>query len=143
MSLITIENIEHEIRELLEKRQMNCDTLERFVLLSEAKEHLAGGHIPAMFTEEDARKWVAHMEPPARWTMEQTSSVLKQHGWNHRACEFYAVMNSLVSDYGATMAKYGVDRTDLWAELAHDWLNDTDAKREKTAEYWKNIVKHE
>lgn len=38
----------------------------------------------------------------------------------------------LVSDYGGTIGKYGIDRSDLWADLAHDFPNNGDAVPGKT-----------
>ncbi len=55
---------------------------------------------------------------------------------------FYAVMNSLWSDYGATIQRRGMDSTDLWADLARDWLCDEDARRDKAASYYADIVAH-
>ena len=52
-----------------------------------------------------AKEWATHMNPPARWTMDQTTAVMRQQGYNHKPCKFYAVMNALASDYGKTMAK--------------------------------------
>ena len=46
-----------------------------------------------------------------------------------RAC---TVTNMLVSDYGGTIGKYGIDRSDLWADLAHDFPNNGDAVPGKT-----------
>ena len=53
-----------------------------------------------------------------------------------------AMMNSLASDYGKTMAKYGADKPEIWAELANDWLNDADAKDGKATIYFRDIVQH-
>ena len=51
-------------------------------------------------------------------------------------------MNMLNSDVGKTMARYGADRTEVWASLAHDWLSDIDAEPDKLGRYWRDIVKH-
>lgn len=45
-----------------------------------------------------------------------------------------------VSDYGKTIAKYGMDKPDVWAELAHDWLDDKDSADGKTEIYYREIV---
>lgn len=137
---ITIPNIEREMQQLLTEGWMCRDTLKELVLLGEAMELL--GETGREFTEADARKWVSHMDPPARWTMEQTTAVMRQHGYEHRPCVFYAVMNMLWSDYGKTVTKYGVDRADFWAEMANDWINDPDSESMKTGRYWRDIVKH-
>lgn len=140
MKHITAKNIEKEMMELLDKAPMTCANLEKFVLLAKSMKYM--GRVHREFTEEDAREWVSHMNPPARWTMDQTTAVMQQRGYNHRPCEFYAVMNALASDYGKSIAKYGVDRPDVWADLAHDWLEDADAADGKVGRYWRDIVEH-
>lgn len=141
MEHITIPNIEKEIKHILASKPMSEESLEMFVLLCNAMKYMS--FVDNVFTEADARKWVRSMDPPARWTMEQTSSVMRQMGYDHEPIEFYAVINSLVSDYGKTMGKYGADKTEIWAELAHDWLEDKDAEADKVGRYWRDIVKHE
>jgi hypothetical protein len=141
MEKITVENIEKEINMMLEELPLNCVNLERFVLYSKAKKYLCKEHHG--LTDEEARMWVEHMHPAARWTKDQTTAVMHQKGYDHKPCEFWAVMNALVSDYGSTMSKYGADRADVWADLAHDWLNDSDAVANKAGMYFKTIVMHE
>lgn len=136
--MFTVPEIEKALNEYMSK-PMTAANLQMFNELSEAMRNMA--HMSRTFTEADAKEWVKHMNPPARWTMEQTTAAMKQHGYDHRACEFYAVMNSLASDYGKTMARYGADRTDVWADLAHDWLDDIDAEEDKAGRYWRDIVK--
>lgn len=140
MKHITVENIEKEMMELLNEAPMTCTNLEKFVLLAKAMKYM--GKVRREFTEEDAREWVSHMNPPARWTMDQTTAVMNQRGYHHKPCEFWTVMNMLVSDYGATMAKYGADKPEVWADLAHNWLDDADADDGKTGRYWRDIAKH-
>ena len=140
MEQITTANIEKEISNLLENAPMSFANLEKFVLLCKAMKYL--GKLHREFTEEDAKEWARHMNPPARWTMEQTTAVMHKHNYDHRPCEFYAVMNALASDYGKTMAKYGMDKPEVWADLAHDWLADADAEEDKTGRYWRDVVKH-
>ena len=140
MEHITIENIEKEIQHILEHKPMTCDNLERFVLLCRAMKYL--GRIHHEFTEEDAKEWAAHMDPPPRWTMEQTSAVMAQNGYYHKPCEFWMAMNMLFSDYGKTLIKNNMDKPEIWAAMAHDFLDDPDAQPDKIARYWRDIVKH-
>ena len=137
---ITVENLEMEINRIEQDAPLNCVNLERLVLYCKAKKYLAMDH--EEFTEEDAKAWIARMKPAARWTQDQTTAVMRQHGYDHKPCEFWVVMNSLVSDYGDTMARYGLDRPDVWAEMAHDWLEDDDAETGKTERYFRAIVRH-
>ena len=140
MMHITKANIENEITKMLEYSPMTCDNLERYVLLCKAMKYI--DHTDREFTEADAREWVEHMDPPARWTMDQTTAVMRKHGYNHKPCVFYAVMNMLWSDYGKTVAKFGFDIVDLWAEMADDFIDDVDAEDMKVGRYWRDIVRH-
>ena len=137
---INIPNVEHEIHELLEKGWMCRDDLKKLVLLGDVMEML--GHVHREFTETDAKEWVSHMDPPGRWTMDQTTTVMEQMGYHFRPCVFYAVMNMLWSDYGATVAKHGLDRPAFWAELARDFIDDPDAENMKVGRYWRDIARH-
>lgn len=137
---ITISNVEHEIHELLEKGWMCRDDLKKLILLGEAMEML--GHVDQEFTEADAREWVSHMDPPGKWTMDQTTTVMEQMGYHFRPCVFYAVMNMLWSDYGKTIEKHGLDRPAFWAELAKDFIDDKDSEDMKVGRYWRDIVRH-
>jgi hypothetical protein len=137
---ITIPNIEEEMREILKKGWMCRDDIKHLVLLGEAMDVMH--HVDREFTEEDARKWVEHMDPPARWTMEQTTAVMRQFGYSHRPCVFYAVMNMLFSDYGRTVIRFNVDKPEFWAALAHDFIDDPDAEDMKVGRYWRDIVRH-
>ena len=140
MEHITTANIEKEITNILDNKPMSCDNLERFVLLCKAMKYLGKTH--REFTEEDAKEWAKHMNPPARWTMEQTTAVMRQNGYKHKPCEFWVIMNMLFSDYGKTMIKYGADKPEIWAALAHDFIDDIDADEDKVGRYWRDIVKH-
>lgn len=136
---ISIPAIEEEMHELLEKGWMCRDDLKMLVLLGDAMQYLA--HTDREFTEADANDWVAHMNPPARWSMEQTTAVMRQRGYDHKPCVFWATMNAMASDYGKTMAKYGADKPEVWADLADDFIEDADAVDGKVGRYWRDIVK--
>ena len=140
MEHITIENIEKEIQYILDHKPMSCDNLERFVLLCQAMKYMERIHHE--FTEEDAKEWAKHMDPPPRWAMEQTSAVMAQNGYYHKPCEFWVVMNMLFSDYGKTLIKNNMDKPEIWAAMAHDFLDDPDAQPDKVGRYWRDIVKH-
>lgn len=137
---ITIPNIEQEIKEVLEKGWMCRDDLKKLVLLGEAMEMM--GHVDREFTEADAKEWVEHMDPPGKWTIEQTTAVMRQYGYQHKPYVFYAAMNMLWSDYGKTAAKYGLDRADFWAAMANDFISDPDAEDMKVGRYWRDIARH-
>lgn len=140
MKKFTQANVEEWLHEFIEENPLTCANAEKFNVMCMTMKNL--GFMHREFTEEDAKEWVASMSPPARWTMEQTTMVMRQNGYGHKPCEFWAVMNALASDYGKTMAKYGADKPEVWADLAHDWLTDSDAETNKAGRYWRDIVKH-
>lgn len=138
MEKITKANVSREISELLESCPMTWQNLERLSLLYKVRKYIQCEK--KSLTEAEAQEWCKHMDPSARWSMEQTTSFLQQKGYCHDPIEFYAVINSMVSDYGKTIAKYGMDKPDVWAELAHDWLDDKDSADGKTEIYYREIV---
>lgn len=140
MKKFTQANVEEWLHEFIEENPLTCANAEKFNVMCMTMKNL--GFMNREFTEEDAKEWVASMSPPARWTIEQTTAVMNQRGYHQKPCEFWAVMNMLFSDYGATMTKYGMDRLEIWADLAYDWLNDHDAEFDKPGRYWRDIVKH-
>lgn len=140
MEKITLQAVEHEMTELLEHNGMTMGALERFNVLSNARHNLAA--MPCHFDEETAREWVARMNPAARWDLAQTTAVMQSKGYNHRPCEFWAVMNMLYSDYGKVMTKYGADKPEIWADMADAWITDPDARPHKTGRYYRDIVEH-
>ena len=140
MKQFTQKHIEEWLEEFVEEMPLTCANAEKFNIMCKAMKNL--GHMGREFTEEDAREWVASMNPPGKWTMEQTTEVMHKQGYSHRPCEFWAVMNALYSDYGKTMAKIGADKPEVWAALAHDWLEDADAEEDKAGRYWRDVVKH-
>ena len=140
MHKITTGCIEKEIENLLENGSFSYSNLERFNMLCKAMRNLS--HIHREFTEADAQEWAKSMNPPAKWTMDQTTAVMKQCGYCHDACEFWVVMNAMYSDYGKTLAKHNVDKTEVWAALAHDFIDDPDAESDKVGRYWRDIVRH-
>ena len=140
MSGITNECIEKELQSLLEKGSLNPSNIRWFNDLCKAMWNLS--KMRHEFTEEDAKEWAKHMDPPARWTMEQTTAVMNQNGYYHNPCEFWITMNMLFSDYGKTLIKNNMDKPEIWAALAHDFLADPDAKADKLGRYWRDVVKH-
>jgi len=135
----TIREIEEELERVKGKRP-TLQTLSMYVLLNQAMDYLQKDGREE-FTREDAEKWVKHMTPPARWTKDQTTAAMQQRGYKDNPTEFYAIMNAMASDYGKTMAKYGADKPEVYADLAHDWLDDADAKEGKAAAYFRDVVK--
>lgn len=140
MYKITNECIEKELTVMLEKGSLTPGNVRWINDLSLLMQNIKKMHHE--FTEEDAKEWAKHMNPPARWTMEQTTAVMHQNGYSHKPCEFWVVMNMLFSDYGKTMIKFSADKPEIWAALAHDFLDDPDTKPDKVGRYWRDVVKH-
>lgn len=133
-------DIEHWLEEFVESMPLTCSNAEMFNVMCETMRNMS--HMHRTFTEEDARAWVAAMNPPAKWTMEQTTDVMFKQGYHHKPFEFWAVMNAMYSDYGKTMVKFNADKPEVYAALTHDWLDDADAEEGKAGRYWRDVVKH-
>lgn len=60
-----------------------------------------------------------------------------------RICKykFWAVMNSLYSDYGKSLGKTNIT-PEIYGELTKDWIEDEDAVTEKAAAYYTYVVEH-
>lgn len=97
----------------------------------------------------DAKKWAAEMKNEdgtrgAHWDMQQTEGVRNSRGMNDIEPEaFYVTMNMMYSDYQNVMKKFGVDRPEVYAEMAKAFLCDKDSKQgmEKLKAYYCYIVK--
>lgn len=97
----------------------------------------------------DAKKWVTEMTNEdgsrgAHWDMQQTESVRSSRGMNEVDPEaFYVTMNMMYSDYQNVMKKFGVDRPEIYAEMAKAFLCDKDSKQgmEKLKAYYCHVVK--
>lgn len=137
MHHFTLETVEREICEI-QKCSLTARNLELFNHLCKARKYLAG--MSDDFGEKQVCEWVAKMDPPAKWTMEQTTAVMRQKNYAHDPCEFWAVMCMLYSDYGKTLAKYNADKPEVWADMADAWINDPDVRPGKTARYWREIA---
>lgn len=88
-------------------------------------------------TEELAREWVSGMENKdgtkgQHWSIEQTNQFANGFDKN----DFYATLNMMYSDY--YNPKFD---TDIYVELAKDWLNDKDVGEGKTLCYYWKVVK--
>lgn len=87
-------------------------------------------------TEELARKWVSGMTNKdgtrgEHWSYEQTS----QLAGNHNKWDWYAVLNMMYSDYYNQRFD-----TNIYVQLANDWLDDRDVGDGKTLCYYWKVV---
>lgn len=100
------------------------------------------------FDQQMAQEWTRSMRREdggtgPKWTMEQARSLMTQIGAQGiQPAEFWAVLNAMYSDYCKVLKKFGMDRTEIYAELARAWLDDKDAVSDKAAAYYRHVVKH-
>ena len=65
------------------------------------------------------------------WDMQTISSVINND--NHRLCDMYVVMNSLINDYQDVI---NPEEVDTYIKMAHAWLDDIDGKDNKVWWYF-------
>ncbi|MBR4855112.1 MAG: hypothetical protein IKU94_00610 [Bacteroidaceae bacterium] len=97
-------------------------------------------------TREMADEWTGGLRNEdgstgPHWTMDQVKQVMSQRNIKSDPVEFFAVMNSLYSDYCKVFQKHNVNKIDLYADLTSAWLEDEDAEDGKAALYFEHIVK--
>ena len=147
--MLTKDYINAEIESLCKSNdELNSRTLSVLADLMYVKKHLNLIECSEILTNEIAEAWVSGMKNTdhttgAHWSKEQTSIVLNGLNKDIDPNVFWAVMNSLYSDYGATLSKYGITKPETYGELAVDWICDDDAVDDKAAMYYKHIVSHE
>lgn len=76
------------------------------------------------------------------WTIEETSKLLKQYSLDCDPEKFWAVMNSLYSDYCDALRESGISTPEVYVRLAKAWIKDKDAVSDKAAAYYTYIVEH-
>lgn len=154
--MITKEKCREEIEKLLSgpMTRENVDTLVGLYLICDRMnddegfwdKHAENEGKP--FDRRTAERWAAHMvnedgSKGAHWSMSQTEQVRALKGINATPETWFAIMNSVYSDYYAVAKKYGLaGNADFYADLAAAWLSDADAVDDKAAAYYRYIVKH-
>lgn len=147
--MLTKEYINEEIKNLCENNnELNNRSLSALADLIYVKKHFHLVKCGEDFTSEMAEKWVSGMENTdnttgIHWTKEETSAVLTRLGKSIDPIIFWAVMNSIYSDYSSTLTKYGITKPEAYGELAADWICDDDAVKDKAAAYYTYVVAHE
>lgn len=147
--MLTCEYFEQEIDDILSRKSLSCNELEVLKNLLVTKYFLGKEMAEnAKMSEETACEWVSKMENTdgttgAHWTLDATTAVRDKLGLKH-ICkyEFWAVMNSLYSDYGKTLAKVNAT-PEVYGELARDWIEDDDAVKAKASAYYRYVVAHD
>lgn len=111
------------------------------------KEHGGAYAENGEFTEHMAKEWTAHMKNSdgttgAHWPMEQVKQLMQQRGINADPAEFFAILNSVYSDYYTVAKKHNVHNIDFYIDIAKAWIDDKDAVPDKVAAYYECVVKH-
>lgn len=76
------------------------------------------------------------------WSMEETSRLLKQYSLDCDPSEFWAVINSLYSDYCEALRGTSASTPEVYVRLAEAWIKDKDAVPNKAAAYYAYVVEH-
>lgn len=87
---------------------------------------------------KEAREIVAKMEPSGEhWNMDQIEKVIAEKGVHHdKLLHYYLIMNMAYNDYRNTADKFGIDTADFYFCIAHDFIEDPDAREFKTELYF-------
>lgn len=109
---------------------------------------MGGGYSSEMtmpMTKEIAEEWTKSMKNEdgtkgPHWTMEQTKQVMAQKGIECDPIQFWVTMCMMYSDYCAVLKKYGMNKADVYTDLACAFLNDSDVKGDKLAKYYQYVV---
>ena len=137
--MINSKSIDYEIRELMGK-SMTPGNIHMLAELKAARECVAGQCDE--LSDDEARDWVADMNPAGKWSQEQTTAVMRQRGYDYKPRDFWVSMNAMWSDYGKVAQKHNVDKPEFFADLADAFLADPDARKSKLARYYWDIVEH-
>lgn len=88
--------------------------------------------------EEMATKIIQKMKPYGmKWTLEETSDILKEHRWDLSNVDFWIVMNSAYNDFREL---FGED-VETYAQYSKLFIKDSDAKEGKVYTYFTEIPK--
>lgn len=87
---------------------------------------------------KEAREIVAKMEPSGEhWNVDQIEKAIAERGAQHdKLLYYYLVMNMAYNDYKHTAEKFGSDNVDFYFCIAHDFIEDPDAKDFKVEKYF-------
>lgn len=99
------------------------------------------------FSLEQAKEWMRKLKNEdgtsgPHWTLDQAKQVMSQRGLNYKPSEFWAVFNSIYSDYSKVAKKHNVGNSiDFYVDMVKAFLDDKDSQPDKVARYYKYIVK--
>lgn len=103
-------------------------------------------HYAKHLTREQAEHWVQNMHSSdhhgGKWKFDEIKQYAQNYGvtGEQKVIDFFAIMNAMYSDYHKVARKFGVDKTDFYAELAKAFLDDDDAVEGKARVYYECIA---
>ena len=98
------------------------------------------------FSLDTAQAWTKKMKNAdgtqgPHWTLEQAKQIMAQRKIGLDPIQFWVTLNMIYSDYSPVAKKHGLGGSlDFYADLAKAFLDDKDAKPNKLARYYENIV---
>ena len=108
--------------------------------------YMAGEMDYPKMDEQTAMHWARNMHNEdgtkgPHWSMDQIRQVMSQKGVDADLPEFFAVMNSLYSDYDPVLKKHNASNIDLYVDMAKAWILDKDAVPNKATAYYECVVR--
>ena len=108
--------------------------------------YMAGETDYPKMDEQTAMHWARNMHNEdgtkgPHWSMDQVRQVMNQKGVDCELPEFFAVMNSLYSDYDPILKKHNASNIDLYVDMAKAWIRDKDAVPNKAMAYYECVVR--
>lgn len=95
---------------------------------------MAYGHV---LSEEMAQEWIYSMKPfGMKWSFEQAKTIIGEQKLSVEPIDFWAIMNAMYNDYNGIFG----EEINTYIRLTMDFLNDVDANKGKTYNYWKYIA---
>lgn len=108
---------------------------------------MASGSETPKFNRRMAEEWTEGMRNAdgtqgPHWSREKVKEIIEQYKVDCEFDEFYAVLNSIYSDYCEVLKKNNASKMDVYVDLAKAWLDDEDARKDKAAAYFYYVVEH-
>ena len=99
------------------------------------------------FSSQMAVEWAESLQNAdgtrgPHFSREKAREIQRQYGVDCDPVLFWAVINSLYSDYDEALKKNNASTTEMYACLAKAWIKDEDAVPDKAAAYYRYIVQH-
>lgn len=105
------------------------------------------GNEKPTFSSQMAEKWTESLQNAdgtkrPHFSREKVREIQRQYGVDCDPVLFWAVINSLYSDYDEALKKNNASTIEMYACLTKAWIKDADAVPDKAAAYYMYIVQH-